>query len=161
MMRRPFLRWLVFFSLAFILAAPALYAKGKLDFVARFTDAQLGFDVATYQDTELPAGKQKVGLLSLRRGSVRNSSAFDLFEWPKIAALWAKALQARSQSWVEVGSITETTPDPCTLALSAGPGVKFTISSANQATITYVLPESDLARFENALNRVKDFLALP
>ena len=56
--------------------------------------------------------------------------------------------------------MTETeTSDVSHLTLSAGRGVKFVISSSKKGTVTYALSKDDIAGFEKALDRVKDFLS--
>jgi hypothetical protein len=53
------------------------------------------------------------------------------------------------------------TTDVSVLTVSAGPGVKFAVTSLKGVSITYVLANADVARFEKALFRVKDFLSPP
>jgi hypothetical protein len=73
--------------------------------------------------------------------------------------LWTKAVKAQSDSWKVVGSMTETeTSDGSHLTISAGPGVKFVITSFQKGTVIFVLSRDDMARFESALYRVKEFL---
>jgi len=56
--------------------------------------------------------------------------------------------------------MTETeTSDVSHLTVSAGRGIKFVISSSKRGTATYVLSRDDIAGFEDALYRVKDFLS--
>ena len=142
-----------------LLASP-LRAKGQLDIVAKFFNAGIELDVATYHDPAA-SGRNKIGLLGIAEGSARNSYAFDKeVEYAALFALWTKARQAQADTWTVVGSLKENgTNDAATIILMAGQGVKFTISDSHHATLTYVLARADLDRFENALNRVKDFIS--
>jgi hypothetical protein len=77
-----------------------------------------------------------------------------------LVELWTKAVKAQSGSWKVVGSMAETeTSDVSHLTVSAGPEVKFVISSPRKGTVTYLLPKDDMAGFEKALYQVKDFLS--
>jgi hypothetical protein len=69
-------------------------------------------------------------------------------------------VKAQSGSWKVVGSMAETeTSDVSHLTVSAGPGIKFVISSRKNTAVTYVLPKDDMAGFEKALYQVKGFLS--
>ena len=55
--------------------------------------------------------------------------------------------------------VSETdTADVSHLVISAGPGIRFALNSPKGAALTYVLPKSDIPRFQQALIRVKDYL---
>ena len=144
---------------------PPLQAGMQLDIVVKFQNADLELDVATVFDSEVEASRSKVALLGIvtpsRRGTPsRNSFSFRLEEWLSLIALWTKAVKVQSDSWKVVGSMTETeTSDVSHLTVSAGRGVKFVISSSKKGTATYVLSRDDIAGFEKALYRVKDFLS--
>ena len=91
----------------------------------------------------------------------RSSFSFGLKEWLSLIDLWTKAVKAQSRSWKVVGSMVEmeTSDVSHLLTVSAGPGVKFAISSPKKGTATYVLSKEDMAGFEKALHQVKDFLS--
>jgi hypothetical protein len=147
-------------SVALALLASPVPAEGQLDIVAKFEDADLGLDVVTYTNPDVTASESRVALLGFRSRSVRTSFVFSLKEWVSLLDLWTKAVKAQSSSWNVVGSLTETrTTDRSHLTASAGPGVKFTVTSRKGVSITYVLANADMARFEKALFRVKDFLS--
>jgi len=165
---RTQVRWLtIVLTVSISLFIPPLQAGMQLDIVVKFQNADLEFDVATVFDSEVEASRSKVALLGIvtpsRRGMAtpsRNSFSFRLEEWLSLIALWTKAVKAQSDSWKVVGSMTETeTSDVSHLTVSAGRGVKFVISSSKKGTVTYVLSRDDIAGFEKALYRVKDFLS--
>ena len=61
---------------------------------------------------------------------------------------------------VDSGSMTETeTSDVSHLTISAGPGVKFVISSSQKGIVTFVLSKDDIGGFEKALYQVKEFFS--
>jgi hypothetical protein len=137
---------------------PPALAKGQLEVLAKFQNANLELDVATYVDPEADAAASKVGLLGFSSGAVRNSVALHADDWGALIALWAKAVRAQSRNWRTVGSLAEKgASDPAKLTLSAGPSIKVTISSPKGASASYTLAKADVGRFEAALNQVKDF----
>jgi hypothetical protein len=144
---------------------PPLQAGMQLDIVGKFQNADLELDVATVFDSEVEASRSKVALLGIvapsrRSTPSRNTFSFRLEEWLSLIALWTKAVKVQSDSWKVVGSMTEMeTSDVSHLTVSAGRGVKFVISSSKKGTATYVLSRDDIAGFEKALYRVKDFLS--
>jgi hypothetical protein len=145
--------------LALSLYSWPLQAGMQLDIVAKFHNADLEFDVVTVIDPEVEASRNKVALLGIATPS-RSSFSFGLKEWLSLIDLWTKAVKAQSGSWKVVGSMVETeTSDVSHLTVSAGPGVKFAISSRKKGTATYVLSRDDMAGFEKALHQVKDFLS--
>ncbi len=151
---------LVALAVALSLLAAPLLAKGTLDVVEKFRTGNLGLDVATYTDPEI--APYRVGLIALAAGSSRNSFAFAREEWDTLIGLAAKA--ARSQSvdgaWRVIGDLTEAdTSDVSHLVVSAGSGVRFALSSPKGAALTYVLAASDIPRFQQALAKVKAYLA--
>jgi hypothetical protein len=160
--------WLIIvLTVSVSLFIPPLQAGMQLDIVGKFQNADLELDVATVFDSEVEASRSKVALLGIvtpsQRGVAtpsRSSFSFRLEEWLSLIALWMKAVNAQSDSWKVVGSMTETeTSDVSHLTVSAGRGVKFVISSPKKGTVTYVLSRDDIAGFEKALHRVKDFLS--
>jgi hypothetical protein len=61
----------------------------------------------------------------------RSSCSFRLEEWLLLIELWTKVVKTQSGSWKLVGSMAETeTSDVSHLTVSAGPGVKFVVVSA-------------------------------
>ena len=74
--------------------------------------------------------------------------------------LWSKAVKTQSDSWKVIGSMTETeTSDVSHLTISAGPGVKFVISSSQKGIVTFVFSKNDMGGFEKALYQVKEFFS--
>ena len=134
-------------------------ARVQLDIVAKFRNAELELDLVTVFDSEVDASKSKVALLGIAT-PVRSSFSFRRAEWLSLIELWTKAVKAQSDSWKVVGSMTETeTSDVSHLTISAGPGVKFVITSFQNGTVIFVLSRDDMARFESAVYRVKEFFA--
>jgi hypothetical protein len=161
-MSRP-IRKLVYGGLVIVLGLSLynwpLQAGVQLDIVARFHNADLEFDVVTVIDSEVEAPRNKVALLGIATPS-RSSFSFRLKEWLSLIDLWTKVVKAQSGSWKVVGSMVETgTSDVSHLTVSAGPGVKFVISSPKKGTVTYILSTEDMADFEKALLQVKEFLS--
>jgi hypothetical protein len=61
-----------------VLLTSPLLAAGKLDFIAKFKQGSLELNVATYTEQNSTTGKlDKVGLLALAAGTLRNSFASD------------------------------------------------------------------------------------
>ena len=58
-------------------------------------------------------------------------------------------------AWTEAGSIKDVSKDVATLTVSSGPGLRFVISSAKGGTVTHILPKTDIARLEKALDQVR------
>jgi hypothetical protein len=136
-----------------------LQARVQLDIVAKFQNADLELDVVTVVDSEVEASRSKVALLGIA-SPARSSFSFRLQEWLLLIELWTKVVKTQSGSWKVVGSMAEKeTSDVSDLTVSAGPGVKFVISSPKKSTVTYVLPKNDMASFEKALHQVKEFLS--
>ena len=114
----------------------------------------------TYFDPERPASDNKAGLLTILNPPLQISFAFGLDRTDALIGLWAKAAKAQSATWKKVGSMKETgTQDISELTVSAGPGVRFVITSPQRGAVTYNLASTDMAAFRQALSRVKDFLA--
>jgi hypothetical protein len=83
-----------------------------------------------------------------------------LDEWIKLIDLCNKAIKTQSSAWIVVGSMTETgTEDVSQLTVSAGPSVSLVISSPKIGTVSYTLERSDLPRFQQGLQKVKDYLS--
>ena len=68
------------------------------------------------------------------------------------------AAAAAPAAWTEVGSIKDVSKDVATLTVSSGPGLRFVISSAKGGSVTHLLPKTDIARLEKALQQVGDRL---
>ena len=116
-------------------------------------------DVVTVVDSDVEASKSKVALLGIAT-PLRSSFSFRLAEWLSLIDLWSKAVKAQSDSWKVIGSMTETeTSDVSHLTISAGPGVKFVISSSQKGIVTFVLSKDDMGGFEKALYQVKEFFS--
>jgi hypothetical protein len=144
-----------------LLVSPLL-AKGKLDIIAKFQQSSLELAVATYTDADATPGK--VGLVGLTAGQVKNSFAFDGPQWASLIDLIAKAAKAQStgNTWAVIGELTESeTTDVSHLVISAGPGIRFALNSPKGASLTYMLPKSDIPRLQQALGRVRQYLAAP
>jgi hypothetical protein len=152
------LRWklgLVALATAFCLIAAPLLAEDKLDFVEKFRAGSLELGVATC------GPKDRVGLLGLRDGSQENSFAFSPEEWQTFIDLVAKAAsQSAGSNWSVVGDMTETnTRDVSRLVISTGPGIRFAVNSPKGPSLTYVIGDSDISRLQQALSKVRTYLA--
>ena len=113
---------LVILVAGLVLLTSPLLAAGKLDFVAKFKQGSLELNVATYTEQNSTTGKlDKVGLLALAAGTLRNSFASDGPQWPQLIALVAKAAKAQSagNKWTVVGAISETGPATSRISSSA------------------------------------------
>lgn len=153
-LRRALLGALVTAGLAAsLIDRPAL--AGSLDVVASFTAKASQLDVATYSDpNQRPS---TVGLLGI---SHSNSIAFGAEQWKSLIELVKKAAAAPAPAaWTEVGSMKDVSKDVATLTVSSGPGLRFVISSAKGGSVTHLLPKTDIARLEKALQQVGERLA--
>jgi hypothetical protein len=153
-LRRALLGALVTAGLAAsLIDRPAL--AGSLDVVASFTAKASQLDVATYSDpNQRPS---TVGLLGI---SHSNSIAFGAEQWKSLIELVKKAAAAPAPAaWTEVGSMKDVSKDVATLTVSSGPGLRFVISSAKGGSVTHLLPKTDIARLEKALQQVGDRLS--
>ena len=152
-LRRALLGALVTAGLAAsLIDRPAL--AGSLDVVASFTAKVSQLDVATFTD---PNQKSTVGLLGI---SHSNSIAFGAEQWKSLIELVKKAAAAPAPAaWTEVGSMKDVSKDVATLTVSSGPGLRFVISSAKGGSVTHILPKTDIARLEKALQQVGDRLS--
>ncbi len=153
-LRRALLGALVTAGLAAsLIDRPAL--AGSLDVVASFTAKASQLDVATYSDpNQRPS---TVGLLGI---SHSNSIAFGAEQWKSLIELVHKAAAAPAPAaWTEVGSMKDVSKDVATLTVSSGPGLRFVISSAKGGSVTHLLPKTDIARLEKALQQVGDRLS--
>jgi hypothetical protein len=138
--------WLTIVAASLGILVSPLLAKGTLDIVTKFEQANLELDLATFSEPE-----GKAGLLGLKAGSERVSYAFNSAEWAKLTNLVAKAARAQStgSNWTIIGAMTETgTSDISHLVVSAGPGIRFALGSPKKASLTYVLATSDIPRFQ-------------
>ena len=153
-LRRALLGALVTAGLAAsLIDRPAL--AGSLDVVASFTAKASQLDVATYSDpNQRPS---TVGLLGI---SHSNSIAFGAEQWKSLIELVHKAAAAPAPAaWTEIGSMKDVSKDVATLTVSSGPGLRFVISSAKGGSVTHLLPKTDIARLEKALQQVGERLA--
>ena len=153
-LRRALLGALVTAGLAAsLIDRPAL--AGSLDVVASFTAKASQLDVATYSDpNQRPS---TVGLLGI---SHSNSIAFGAEQWKSLIELVHKAAAAPAPAaWTEIGSMKDVSKDVATLTVSSGPGLRFVISSAKGGSVTHLLPKTDIARLEKALQQVGDRLS--
>ena len=153
-LRRALLGALVTAGLAAsLIDRPAL--AGNLDVVASFTAKASQLDVATYSDpNQRPS---TVGLLGI---SHSNSIAFGAEQWKSLIELVHKAAAAPAPAaWTEIGSMKDVSKDVATLTVSSGPGLRFVISSAKGGSVTHLLPKTDIARLEKALQQVGERLA--
>lgn len=158
LVRTPIYGLIIVVTVGFSILA-SLQARIQLDIVAKFRNADLELDVVTIVDSEVEASKSKVALLGIAT-PLRSSFSFRLAEWLSLIDLWSKAVKAQSDSWRVIGSMTETeTSDVSHLTISAGPGVKFVISSSQKGIVTFVLSKNDMGGFEKALYQVKEFFS--
>ena len=147
-------------AVALVLPDLPVQAEVKLDVVAKFENANLGLDVVTYINPDITASSGRIALLGFRSTSARTAFVFGLNEWVSLFDLWTTAVKAQSDSWKVIGSLTEMgTADVSLLTVSAGPGVRFAVTSVKGVSITYVLANADIARFKKALFQVRDFLS--
>jgi hypothetical protein len=157
--RTPVFGMIVVLTVGLSVVTSPLQARVQLDIIAQFRNAETELHVVTVLDTDVEASKGKLALLGIAR-PLRSSFSFRLVEWLSLIDLWSKALKAQSASWKLIGSMTETeTSDVSHLTISAGPGVKFVISSSQKGTVTFLLSKDDMAGFEKALYRVKEFFS--
>ena len=157
--RTPAYGLIIVLTVGFSVLTSPLQARVQLDIIAKFQNAEVELDVVTVIDSDVEASKSKVALLGIAT-PLRSSFSFRLAEWLLLMDLWSKAVKAQSDSWRIIGSMTETeTSDVSHLTMSAGPGVKFVISSFQKGTVTFVLSKDDMAGFEKALYRVKEFFS--
>lgn len=141
-------------ALALLIAFPALGMQGgNLDIVGKFVTGPTELDVATYAE-----GADKVALLGIAMPA-KGSYAARADEWASLIQLWEKASQTDSASWQFIGTLKETgTKDPTLVIVTAGPGVRFTLETAD-GIFTYMLPKDDFPRFETSVQKVAKFLA--
>ena len=152
-------RAVVFAALLLVLTASFSFAEGKLNFIEHFTQGQQELAVLTFYDPAQKKGDDRAGLIGIATPE-RNSFAFNGAEWDELIALCDKAAKVQSDSWTEVGSLTEhRTSDVSHMTVSAGPGMKIVISSANSGTVSYTLEKKDVPRLQSGLQKVKTFLA--
>src|SRR5258708_38432511 len=146
LVRTPIYGLIIVVTVGFSVLASPLQARIQLDIVAKFRNADLELDVVTIVDSEVEASKC--------------SFSFRLVEWLSLIDLWSKVVKAQSDSWRVIGSMTETeTADVSHLTISAGPGVKFVISSSQKGIVTFILSKDDMGGFEKALYQVKEFFS--
>jgi hypothetical protein len=142
------------------LSGSPVLATGQIEVLAKFQQSSLELDVGTYTDPDFDAPGNKVGLIGFASGAVRNSFTLRAEDWSALTDLWAKAARMQSRNWRQVGSLSEKgTAEVARLTFSAGQGVKIAIASPKGASMSYLVAKADMARFEAALNQVKDLLA--
>jgi hypothetical protein len=151
---RVMMKRLLFTALALLIAFPVLGMQGgKLVIVGKFVTGPTELDVATYSE-----GTEKVALLGISIPA-KGSYAARPDEWASLIQLWEKAAQTDSKSWQFIGTLKETgTTDPTLVIITAGPGVRFTLETA-EGIFSYVLPKDDFPRFEASVQQVAKFLA--
>src|SRR6516162_185973 len=159
LVRTPIYGLIIVLTVGFSVLTSPLQARVQLDIIAKFRNADVELDVVTVVDSEVEASKSKVALLGIAT-PLRSSFSFRLAEWLLLIDLWSKAVKTQSDSWKVIGSMTETeTSDVSHLTISAGPGVKFVISSSQKGIVTFVLSKNDMGGFEKALYQVKEFFS--
>lgn len=135
-------------AIGLVLSVSPVRAEGKLDTIKKFSGDKAEMIVATYFDPTDGDASKKVGLIAIRAPRP-NSFAFDRDEGTRLIALCDKAIGAQATRWTSVGTMTETgTSDVSKISVSAGPGVRFVISSPKGLTVTYVLQKADDTRFQ-------------
>ncbi len=141
-------------AFALLLAFPLMGMQGgSLNIVAKFNTGETELDVATYTQNA-----EKVALIGISMPK-KGSYAARADEWAALIQLWEKAAQTDSASWQFIGTLKETgTTDPTLVIITAGPGVRFTLETAD-GIFSYVLPKSDFPRFETSVQQVAHFLA--
>jgi hypothetical protein len=150
---------IIVLTVGFSILTSPLQAGVQLDMIAEFRNTGVELDVVTIVDSDVEASKSKVALLGITR-PLRSSFSFRLNEWLSLIDFWLKAVKAQSNSWQLIGTMTETeTSDVSHLTVSAGPGVKFVISSSQKGIVTFVLSKDDIGGFEKALYQVKEFFS--
>lgn len=130
-------------------------AEGKLNIIAKFPASAFGgeLDVATFTENA-----EKVGLLGIMRDK-RVSFAFHPNEWDSLIQLFHKAEPVQSASWQFVGTLKEVgTKDPTLLLVTAGPGVMFTMETA-EGSFAVVVNKNDFERLDASLRETDTFLA--
>jgi len=143
--------WLI--SLA--LTTGALCADGKLNVIRKFESGSLELKVATY----LAAGGERIGLLSWRSAQARNAFAFRQAQWVEIFELGKKATRAQGREWKAIGAAKEIgSSDISSINIKGGAGVEIAVTSQKGASLAYVLPAADFARYEQAMREMKTFL---
>ena len=139
LVRTPIYGLIIVLTVGFSVLTSPLQARVQLDIIAKFRNADVELDVVTVVDSEVEASKSKVALLGIAT-PLRSSFSFRLAEWSLLIDLWSKAVKTQSDSWKVIGSMMETeTSDVAHLTISAGPGIKFVISSSQKGIVTFVL----------------------
>ena len=144
------------FAAAIVLfAAVAARAGGNLVTIEKFNIAGAELDLDTFEQNG-----QATGLLGIIMGKDRNAFTFDKGEIVEFLELYRKTVAARGAgAWKEMGTLSEHgTKDVSRLTLSAGPGVRFVLASPAGPTQVFTLADSETARFERGLLKIKAFL---
>ncbi len=125
---------------------------GKLEYIATFTSSAGELNIATYTEDN-----DKVGLLGITLAKKASYSA-SRGEWDSFIKLWDKAAQTNSTTSQFIGSIKETeTTDPTLVLVTAGPGVRITLETAN-GSFSYLLAKSDYDKFDAGIRQVAKYL---
>jgi hypothetical protein len=151
---KAMMKRLLITALALLIAFPALGMQGGTrDIVGKFVTGPTELDITTYT-----MGANKLALLEVLLPA-KGSYAASANEWASLIQLWEKASQTDSKSWQFIGTLKETgTTDPTLVVITAGPGVRFTLETAD-GIFSYVLPKDDFPRFETSVQQVAKFLA--
>jgi len=146
-------------ALAF-LPGPAT-AAGQLQCDAQFVTAAGELDLCTFTSPRADGTEIRILLLGIESTSRhRISITFDKTETAALVRLWRQARDKQAASWQRVGDFSETgTDDNSHLIVSAGPGVRFTISSPALGANTLDLSATELARFTTALEKAVGYVA--
>jgi len=141
-----------------MIAPSTARAAGNLTYVQKFVAGADELDLATYTEVSSAGVTEKVGLLGIKNEG-RGSFAFSPGEWQPLVDLFKKATQMQSASWQFVGTLKEVgTKDPTLLLMTAGPGVRVTLETAD-GSFSFVVSPADFDRFETGLSQVAAFLA--
>jgi len=136
-----------------LLLTPRARDDGKFHEYGRFSGAE-GDVVLGVASPPLMGDRYGVLKLTDRRGS--NSLILESNEWRDFKSLWSKAERAQSGDWRAIGEVHDTEPsDPARVAVSAGTGVRFVVSSPHSPTVTSDLAPSEFRRFDAALASVE------
>lgn len=129
-------------------------AAGPLNTLATFPGGDSQLEVQTYAQNDT-----KAGVIEMTTGSARASFLLNAELAEQMLDLWSKAKTMQAGSWSPVGTLTETRPkDASTMSVSAGFGVRLILSDLKAGSLTHVVGRDDMAAFEDALEKVNDFL---
>ena len=137
---------------AVLLSNPAR-AEGPLTVLASFPGTDTQLEVQTFEQN----GK-KAGVIDVSAGPVHATFLLDDKVSEEMLDIWTKAKSRQAGSWSSVGTITEGRPNPVSIAVSAGFGVRLILSDPKLGSFTHVVARDDMAAFEAALLKVRLFL---